>query len=100
MPNPTLKLATDSSKSSSMSDAELLKLLDAQPDNLLTRLKGLDAPESVADELYLSVLSRRPTADEIAEVAEQLKAAGDRREAVLKQLAWALLASSEFCLNH
>lgn len=83
-----------------MNDAELLKLLDPQPENLLTRLKALDSPEAVADELYVSVLSRRPTADEIAEVTDQLKLAGDRKESVLKQLAWALLASSEFCLNH
>lgn len=83
-----------------MNDAELLKLLDAQPGNLVTRLKTLDSADTVADELYLSVLSRRPTADEIAEVTEQLRSAGDRKETVLKQLAWALLASSEFCLNH
>lgn len=83
-----------------MNDVELLKLLDPQPENLLTRLKALDSPEAVADELYVSVLSRRPVAEEIAEVTEQLKAAGDRKEVVLRQLAWALLASSEFCLNH
>ena len=68
--------------------------------SLLDRLKALDSPEKVADELYMSVLSRRPSADEIAEVTEQLKTAGDRKEVVLKQLGWALLASSEFCLNH
>ncbi|TXT23845.1 MAG: hypothetical protein FD138_3158 [Planctomycetota bacterium] len=83
-----------------MNDAELLKLLDSQPGNLVTRLKALDSPEAVAEELYVSVLSRRPAAEEIGEMAEQLKAAGDRKETVLKQLAWALLASSEFCLNH
>lgn len=83
-----------------MNDAELLKVLDSQPGNLVTRLKALGSPEAVADELYLSVLSRRPAADEIAEVSQQLKLAGERSEAVLKQLAWALLASAEFCLNH
>jgi len=83
-----------------MNDAELLKLLDAQPENLLTRLKALDSPAGVADEIYVSVLSRSPSAEEITEIAEQLKIAGNRREAVLKQLVWALLASSEFCLNH
>ena len=83
-----------------MNDAELLKLLDAQPGSLLDRLKALNSPEKVADELYVGVLSRRPSVDEIAEVTEQLKTAGDRKDAVLKQLAWALLASSEFCLNH
>lgn len=83
-----------------MNDAELLKLLDAQPENLLTRLKALDSPAGVTDEIYVSVLSRSPSAEEITEIAEQLKIAGNRREAVLKQLVWALLASSEFCLNH
>ena len=83
-----------------MNDAELLKQLDAQPGALLTRLKELESFEVIAEELYVSVLSRRPTMDETAEVTEQLKSAGDRKEAVLKQLAWALLASSEFCLNH
>ena len=83
-----------------MNDADLLKLLDSQPENLLTRLKALDSPEAVADELYVSILSRRPVSDEITEVTEQLKAAGGRKETVLRQIAWALLASSEFCLNH
>ena len=83
-----------------MNDADLLKLLDTQPENLLTRLKALASPEAVADELYLSVLSRRPTTAEVAEVSEQFQRAGERRDAVLKQLVWALLASAEFCLNH
>ena len=56
--------------------------------------------ERIADELYLSVLSRRPTADEIAEVTDLLQRAGDKREVALKHLAWALLASTEFCVNH
>lgn len=83
-----------------MNDTDLLKLLDTQPENLLTRLKAHATADLVADDLYLSVLSRRPTAAEVAEVTEQLQLAGERHDAVLKQLAWALLASAEFCLNH
>ena len=83
-----------------MNDADLLKLLDAQPGNLLTRLQTLDTPERIADELYLSVLSRRPTVDEIADVADQLQRAGEKKQVALKHLAWALLASTEFCVNH
>ena len=83
-----------------MNDIELLKRLDPQPGSLTDRLKGISAAEAIADELYLSVLSRRPTSDELADVATQLDKAGDRREAILKQLAWALLASTEFCVNH
>ncbi len=84
-----------------MNDADLLKILDPQPGNLLTRLQALASAEALAEELYLSVLSRRPTPDEVAEVSEQLaKLNGERRDAVVKQLAWSLLASAEFCLNH
>jgi hypothetical protein len=83
-----------------MNDAELLKVLDPQPGNLLQRLQALTSADAVAEELYLSVLSRRPTADETAEVSDQLHKSADRRDAALKQLAWALLASAEFCLNH
>ena len=83
-----------------MNDAELLKLLEPQPGNLLTRLQSLDTPERIADELYLSVLSRRPTADEVADVADQLQRASAKKDFALKQLAWALLASTEFCVNH
>ena len=83
-----------------MNDAELLKLLDPQPGNLLARLQTLDTPERIADELYVSVLSRSPTADEVVDVADQLQHAGDKREVPLKRLVWALLASTEFCVNH
>ncbi len=83
-----------------MNDSELLKLLDPQPSNLLTRLKSLDSAEQIADELYLSVLSRRPAVEEVVDLADQLKIAGERKELALKHLAWALLASTEFCVNH
>jgi hypothetical protein len=53
-----------------------------------------------AEELYLSVLSRRPTAEEREEVLDYLKKKADQRTAALGRLAWALLASTEFCVNH
>ena len=83
-----------------MNDADLLKLLDSQPGNLISRLQSLDTPDRIADELYLSILTRPPTPDEVAELADQLQRAGDQKQPVLKQLAWALLASTEFCINH
>ncbi|HLQ46823.1 MAG TPA: hypothetical protein VK137_18910, partial [Planctomycetaceae bacterium] len=70
------------------------------PGNLLTRLLSLESAERTADELYLSVLSRHPTADEIAEVSNHLQRAGHMREVALKHLACSLLAATEFCVNH
>ena len=56
-------------------------------------------PDSVAEELFLSVLSRRPTAEEKKDVADALRSATDRG-AVLRELVWALVASAEFRFNH
>ena len=67
-------------------------------------------PSAVAEELYLSVLSRRPTAEERAEVATYLASRttnlaktqnpAQERLAALRELAWGLLASTEFRFNH
>lgn len=83
-----------------MNDTDLLKLIDSQTGNLISRLQSLDTPDRIADELYLSILSRRPSLDEVAELTNQLQQAGAKREFALKQCAWALLASTEFCVNH
>ncbi len=68
--------------------------------NLLDRLGKLTKDEEIADELYLSILTRPPTADERREVADYLKDRPADRPGALKDLAWALLASAEFRFNH
>jgi hypothetical protein len=66
--------------------------------NLVDRLSRLDG-DALADELYLSVLTRLPDADERKDVADYLKGRSDRPKA-LQELVWALLASTEFRFNH
>jgi hypothetical protein len=70
--------------------------------NLTARLNSLTDPNAIAEEFYLSILTRRPTEEERAEVAQFLKDQGAEKEKVpaLKELAWALLASTEFRFNH
>ena len=68
--------------------------------NLVDRLGRLTKPEEVAEELYLSVLTRPPEEDERREVADFLAAHGKDRTRALQDLAWALLASAEFRFNH
>lgn len=82
-----------------LNDNLVLGWLNAKPGNLVDRLSKL-SDDRVAEELYLSVLSRQPTAEETDEVAKHLAKHADRRSAALGQLAWALLASTEFCVNH
>ncbi len=67
---------------------------------LFNRLNALADPAAFADELYLSVLTRRPTGPEIAAVANFLAARPTERPAMIQELAWALLASAEFRFQH
>jgi hypothetical protein len=57
------------------------------------------APEDVASDLFLTILSRRPTADERGKFESYLRGAGSPRDAC-RELAWALMMTSEFSLNH
>lgn len=83
-----------------MNDNDVLKLFAPAEGNLVDRLTKAKDADAAADELYLAVLSRRPTADERAEVNELWTKYADRRAEVLGELAWALASATEFCLNH
>jgi hypothetical protein len=69
-------------------------------DNLIGRLAALSDPSAIAALLYLSLYSRRPDEEERAEAARYLQERGKERVPALKDLAWALLASTEFRFNH
>lgn len=68
--------------------------------NLTEQLTGLDDSRKIADELYLSVLSRMPEDDERTLVKEHLEAGKADRPKAVAALVWSLLASAEFRLNH
>ena len=78
----------------------ILGWLKPHPGNLVDRLGKIDDAGAVAEELYLSVLSRTPIGEERAEVEAYIKKHGARRAEALADLAWVLLASAEFRLNH
>ncbi|MBN9523198.1 DUF1549 domain-containing protein [bacterium] len=80
-------------------DPAVLKLFDPAPGSLVSRLAALP-DEQVADELYLTVLTRRPTAAEAQTVRELLARHAGGRPAAVGRLAWALVASMEFGVNH
>jgi hypothetical protein len=69
---------------------------------LLDRLSHLEKPGKLADELYLAVLSRRPTDQERAEVERLVEGAVDRKQRyeVIRRIVWGQLVSAEFRLNH
>ncbi len=69
-------------------------------ENLSARLLKMTDPETVAVELYLSVLTREPDPEEIAAVADYLAARDGQRAEAVQELAWALLSSVEFRFKH
>ena len=83
-----------------LNDPLVLDCLTPQPGNLVERLLTTSDSNSLVDELYLSILTRKPTDEERTAVAEYLAKNLERRPAAITNLTWALLASTEFCLNH
>ena len=93
--NPTLRSALFLRNSE-----QVLWAIKPRADNLVARLAAVADNAAVADELYLTILTRMPIADEKAELAAWLeKHAADRPRAI-GHCAWALLSSAEFFSNH
>jgi hypothetical protein len=74
--------------------------ISPQSGNLTERLGRIAEPPAVADEMYLCALSRRPAAEEVAELTAFLQARAQDRPAALQEWIWGLLASDEFRFNH
>ncbi|MBL9152878.1 MAG: DUF1553 domain-containing protein [Verrucomicrobiales bacterium] len=68
---------------------------------LVSRLSmGADpSPEAIASDLFLTILSRPPRADELPQIQAHLDRSGTAADG-LRELAWVLLMTSEFSLNH
>jgi Protein of unknown function (DUF1549)/Protein of unknown function (DUF1553) len=69
-------------------------------ENLTARLMALPDNKALADELYFSVLSRKPTGAEIAEVNQYLAARPNDKPVAVQEMAWGLISSTEFRFNH
>jgi len=80
-------------------DTAVLGLVIAKPGNLVERVAKLD-DDTATNELYLAVLSRKPTEPERAAVTKLLAKHKDKRAEAIGRVAWALLASMEFGVNH
>lgn len=85
----------------------LLRLMNSPQfagSNLNTLVSKIQAshgsPDGVIEALFLSILSRRPTDVESRLVKAQLDDGKVSPQNAYRELAWALLMSSEFSLNH
>jgi hypothetical protein len=68
--------------------------------NLADRLAQLKEAGPLAEELYVSVLTRLPSAEERQEVEGYLARRTTDRPAAVQELIWALVTSVEFRFNH
>ncbi len=80
--------------------ATLRDWLAPRAGSLIERVNTQKDAGLVAAELYLSVLTRLPTAEERKEVADYLQRREANRLTALQDLTWALLTSAEFRFNH
>lgn len=69
-------------------------------ENLTARLLALPDNKTLAEELYLSVLSRKPTDAEIAQVNQYLASRPNDKPVAVQEMAWGLISSTEFRFNH
>ena len=83
-----------------LNDDVVLSWLEPNESNLVGRLSSMTDSLGIANELYLSVLTRRPSDEERAELEAYLASHKSDRSAAIGRLAWALLASNEVCVNH
>lgn len=68
---------------------------------LVSRVRGsARSADETVEELFLTILSRRPTSQEQLLAREHLQAVEGSPETAYRELAWALLMSAEFVLNH
>ncbi|HWE40527.1 MAG TPA: DUF1549 domain-containing protein [Isosphaeraceae bacterium] len=68
--------------------------------NIADRMVREPDPKKAAEDLYLTVLSRPPSADEAAEVGRVLGGPAADKPLAVQELVWGLLTSAEFRFNH
>jgi len=83
-----------------LNDPTVLTWLQPKSGNLIDRVSKLADANAMAEELYLAVLSRLPNDDEKKAFGAFMTKHADKKSQAITQFAWALLASTEFSVNH
>ena len=81
-------------------DSRVQNWLSPSKGTLLHRLQAAKDNKQVANQLYLAILSRPPSAEEQNEFDEYLNQRPSERNKALREVAWGLLSSLEFRFNH
>lgn len=81
-------------------DSRVLELVKPKDGNLTAQLRKESDPAKLTSALFIAILSREPSAEESESITQFLAARPDQRETAFSQAAWALLTTTEFCVNH
>ena len=107
LPNPSRNCPVERDDRPSMVQAlhlmnsETLQVKLADKNGRAARLGQTELlPGRIVDEIYLSIYSRWPSADEKAVAIEAFAAEGVKRQQAVEDLMWALINSAEFVFNH
>lgn len=83
-----------------MNSTKLQGKLVEERGRVIRLAKSQQTPDQIVEELYLACFSRKPTSEESAIASKAIPAAGDKRQAAIEDVLWALLNSAEFVFNH
>ncbi|WP_395716727.1 DUF1549 domain-containing protein [Prosthecobacter sp.] len=85
-----------------LNSPKIIELTKVAPGTAFDRWAALSDPAALAEDLYLSLLNRRPVAPETEEVTSLVKSTKTPKERAeaLQPLVWGLLLSAEFRFNH
>jgi hypothetical protein len=71
-----------------------------QGERLRSLIWSASTPEDAVTRVYLAILSRPPTSEEMAEVRKYFESGSVSRQEAYVDLAWALINSAEFLYRH
>ena len=83
-----------------LNDEAVLGLLKPEADSTVAGLMKMNPDNVMIEKAYLAILSRKPEPQETKDALEFLSKPVSAGEVGVVNLVWALLASSEFNLNH
>ena len=83
-----------------MHESKLQKCLESGSATLVEDLLKTETDQAAIDHLFLRLLTRKPTDEERQQLASYLEENKERRSEALANVAWAMLTSTEFVVNH
>ena len=83
-----------------MHESKIQKCLESGSATLVEDLLKEESDQAAIDQLFVRLLTRQPTDEEAKQLSAYLEKRKNRRSEALANIAWAMLTSTEFVVNH